>query len=244
MGPRIISIPREQGLGCTDRSSRRNMSSRVFIRLRGDRGRSAPRRVRGLTMIEIVVALSVLVVAASIFCQMLIGTTRLRQLNRENALAGDAARVIVERMRNAPFLEVYRRYNEYPDDDPLGKGTGPGHLFDVPGLTPVEGAPQGKAGQILFPSRQVQVTVTTTTGIGKLATTTTSTATQWHLREDFEDEELGFPRDLNGDNVVDTANHGTDYIVLPVRIRVSWQSPTGARHFELVTQLGDFKPES
>jgi hypothetical protein len=220
------------------------MRSRESFQRRSARARIA--RVRsvgrlGLTVVETVVALSVMVVAASIFCQMLAGTTRLRQLNRENALAADSARVVLEEMRNAPVREVYRRYNADPNDDPLGQGTGPGQYFDVQGLTALDDAPLGKAGQIFFPSQAVQVT--SSGGGGKKSLGTTTTTTQWHLREDFVDEALGMPRDLNGDNVIDTLDHGTDYIVLPVHIRVSWQSPTGTRHFDLLTQLGDFRTE-
>ena len=189
-------------------------------------------------------ALSVLVVAASIFCQTLLSTSRLRQVNRENALAADAARVVLERMRNEPFLEVFRDYNEDPNDDPGGKATGPGHLFDVAGLEALDGAPGGKAGTVVFPSRAVQITQSTggTGKVGGMGGTTTTT--QWQLREDVEDESLGMPRDLNGNNVVDTANHSSDYLILPVRVKIEWQSGTGSRRFEIVTQLGDFIKES
>lgn len=209
----------------------------------------APRARSGLTIVEVVVALSVMIVAASIFCQMLLTTSRLRQINRENALATDAARVQLERIRNRPFLEIYKSYNEELADDPGGQGTGPGHLFTVDGLTPLDDAPQGKCGRVRFPSSQVQVTTTTTSGGGgKLkgaggGTTTTTTTLQWQLREDFQDEELGMPRDLNGNNVVDTANHSADYLILPVRITVEWKGVSGPRRIELVTQLGDFKRE-
>src|SRR5262245_12629866 len=124
------------------------------------------RRRHGVAIVEVVVALSVLVVAASIFCQMLVSTGRLRQMNRENALATDAARVVIEEMRNRPFLEIYRAYNEEPKDDPGGQGTAPGYLFDVPGLTPLDGALQGKAGRIVMPSMQVQVTTSSGSGGG------------------------------------------------------------------------------
>jgi hypothetical protein len=192
-----------------------------------------------------VVALSVLVVAASIFCQTLLSTSRMRHLNRENSLAADAARVALERMRNQPFLEIYRDFNEDPADDPGGNGTGPGHLFDVPGLEPLDDAPQGKVGRITFPTKTVQVNVPTGGGGKKFGGTSLgATVTQWHLREDFADEGLGMPRDLNGNNVVDTSNHSSDYLVLPVRVRLDWKSASGARKFEIVTQLGDFRLEA
>jgi hypothetical protein len=187
---------------------------------------------------EIVVALSVLVVAASIFCQTLLSTSRIRQLNQESALAADAARVVLERMRNQPFLHVYRNHNEDPTDDPGGLGTGAGHLFDVPGLTPLEDAPSGKAGRIWLPSKQVQVT---SGGSGSMkGGVGSSTTDAWQLHEDVQDESLGLPRDLNGDNVVDALDHSKDYLILPVRVRIDWKGGTGARQFEIVTQLGDF----
>jgi hypothetical protein len=206
------------------------------------RAARAARGREGLTIVEVMVALSVVLVAASIFCQMLISTARMRQVNRENALAADGARVVLERMRNLPFLDVYRAYNEDSKDDPGGIGTGPGHLFDVPGLQAIDGAPQGKLGRVFFPSMQVQVT--TSGGGGKLGGLGPSTTTmQWHLREDVTDTALGMPRDLNGNNVVDTADHSLDYLVLPVRVLLEWKHRTGTRKFEIVTELGDFRRE-
>ena len=73
---------------------------------------------------------------------------------------------------------------------------------------------------------------------------TTTTVTQWHLREDVVDERTGMPRDLNGNNVIDTANHSSDYLILPVRVKIEWKGSSGARRFEIDTQLGDFRLES
>ena len=197
------------------------MRSKDHHRKRGPgplpRSRRAHARA-GLSLVEIVVALSVLVVAASIFCQTLLSTARMRHLNRESGLAADAARVVLERMRNEPFLEIYRDFNEDPKDDPGGNATGPGCYFDVTGLEPLDGAPLGKVGRVSFPSMTVQVT---TGGGGKKGGISLggTTVTQWHVREDVVDAGLGMPRDLNGNNVVDTANHSSDYLVLPVRVR-------------------------
>lgn len=189
-----------------------------------------------MSLVEVVVALSVLVVAASIFCQMLLSTARLRQFSRENSLAANAARVVLERMRNETFLQVYRQYNEDPKDDPGGNATGPGNLFDVPGLEPLPDAPQGKVGRIHFPSTAVEVAAT---GGGRLGGAGATTI-QWQVREDIEDPSFGMPRDLNGNNVVDTADHSRDYLILPVRVVIEWKRGTGARRFEVVSQLGDF----
>lgn len=189
-----------------------------------------------MSLVEVVVALSVLVVAASIFCQMLISTARMRQLSRENSLAANAARVVLERMRNETFLRVYQQYNEDPKDDPGGNGTGPGNLFDVPGLDPLGHAPQGKVGRIYLPSTAVEVAAPG----GKNLAGAGATTIQWQVREDIEDPSLGLPRDLNGNNVIDSADHSKDYLILPVRVVIEWKRGTGARKFEVVSQLGDF----
>lgn len=196
----------------------------------------------GLSILEVLVTLSILVVAGSLFCQMLVSGRRIRLVNHEKTLAADAARVVLERMRNMPFLEVYRAYNEDPKDDPGGNGTGHGSTFDVEGLDPLDGA--SAVGKILFPSKLVQVSG----GSGKLGLSGGGGSlggTYYHLHEDLVDARLGMPRDLNGDNKVDDQDHSSAYLLLPVCVRLEWKSGTGERHFEIVTQLGDFplKPE-
>jgi hypothetical protein len=57
------------------------------------------------------------------------------------------------------------------------------------------------------------------------------------LREDVVDPDLGMPRDLDGDGSVDSADHASDYMILPVRIRVVWQGIDGERSFDLHTVL-------
>lgn len=224
------------------RSNALHRSTRQAGRARSVREAAGGSRSGGFTLIEIVIALSVLVVAASIFYQMLLGTSRLRQTNHQNALAADAARVVIEEMRNVPFLEIYKRYNEDPADDPGGAGTGPGNLFDVAGLEALDGAPGGKAGKITFPSLFIEATPGPAPGKKKLGVPGGGGGTPagWQLRENYVDDSLGMPRDLNGDNVVDELNHASDYILLPVRVQVSWQGPAGKRTLEMVSQLSDF----
>ena len=64
----------------------------------------------------------------------------------------------------------------------------------------------GRPGEVLFP---------------------TPTLTSSELRENTVDANWGMPRDLNGDGAIDAANHATDYKLLPVRVRVHWQSSNG-----------------
>ena len=61
------------------------------------------------------------------------------------------------------------------------------------------------------------------------------------LREDEIAAELGLPRDLNGDLLIDDQDHSGDYIVLPVIVRVSWTGKAGNRQFEIATMLAKLK---
>jgi hypothetical protein len=210
-------------------------------------------RSAGLTVVEIVVALSVLVVAVSIFCQMLVSTARMRTMNRESLLAADGARVALERLRNEPFLEVWPLFNEDASDDPAGAGSGPGQRFAVEGLDALEGAPSGMVGRYYFPT--LAETGTSGTGLdgglisggGKTSQSgaggSSGATTTYELREDLTDATLGLPRDLNGDNKVDDKDHALDYLILPVRVEIEWQSKAGVRRFSIVTQLTDFRRE-
>jgi hypothetical protein len=45
------------------------------------------------------------------------------------------------------------------------------------------------------------------------------------------------PRDLDGDGVVDALNHATNYVLLPVRVRVAWRGVSGARQLDFDTLL-------
>jgi hypothetical protein len=62
----------------------------------------------------------------------------------------------------------------------------------------------------------------------------------FQLREDVVDPEMGMPRDLSGDSVVDSADHALDYMLLPVRVTIEWQGVTGRRRFQMFSLLVDF----
>jgi hypothetical protein len=57
------------------------------------------------------------------------------------------------------------------------------------------------------------------------------------LREDVVDAGLGMPRDLDGDGVIDGADHEANYTLLPIRVRVQWRGVSGVRTFDLETVL-------
>jgi type II secretory pathway pseudopilin PulG len=85
--------------------------------------------------------------------------------------------------------------------------------FDVRGLTPQDADADGLVGQVSFPM------------------------VAGELREDVVDVGLGMPRDLDGDGAVDADDHSGDHVVLPVRVRLSWQGVSGDRSVDLATIL-------
>ena len=60
------------------------------------------------------------------------------------------------------------------------------------------------------------------------------------LREDMVFPELGLPRDLNGDGIIDALDHSTDCVLIPMRVSVDWQSRKGPRTVTLTTIIVPF----
>lgn len=169
----------------------------------------------GYTLVELTVAVMVMTITLGGVCTSLLSTVSLSRTNRQTTAGLDAARSRIEAMRGEIFEEVFLRYNATALDDPV-LGLSPGPTFDVRGLTVRNNDPDGFVGEIFFPGDGIT------------------------LREDWNDPELGMPRDLNGDDVIDDLDHKRDYVILPVRIVVSWEGVMGARQLEVVTQLSDY----
>lgn len=158
--------------------------------------------------------LAILAISLSLFGTTLGASLRLDPVGREKAIAAEAARSKLEEMRNHPFSQVFALYNDTPLDDPGGVGTAPGSCFSVADLAPTSAG--ACTGRITFPTFKSQ------------------------LREDIVDENLGTPRDLNGDGVVDEADHAADFIILPVRVTLEWAPQAGKggeRDFTLYTMF-------
>ena len=94
----------------------------------------------------------------------------------------------------------------------------------MPGLDPLPDDADGRVGELIFPE------VNTAAALPAI----------WELREDAVIPELGLPRDLNGDSIVDAADHAADYAVLPVIVRLEWMGDFGPRIFEMHTMLVEF----
>jgi len=196
---------------------------------------------------------SVVLVAVSIFYQMVLSTKRLRVLNHENAVAVEAARCVIEQMRNEEFDEVFELFNADPSDDPGGGGTAPGYRFAVPGLEPLDSAEDGLIGEVMLPALLVEeppaggggqvggMQQVGGGGGGGGGGVVVVAEPEWQLREDFVDTELGLPRDLSGDSIIDDEDHSADYLILPIRIRMRWQGVYGERTLDLYTMVGEFR---
>jgi hypothetical protein len=57
------------------------------------------------------------------------------------------------------------------------------------------------------------------------------------LREDLDAPELGLPRDLDGDGVIDSEDHSGDFRILPVVLELEWVSPSGPQTLRMSTVL-------
>ena len=174
------------------------------------------RRARsGFTLIEIAVAMVLLIIAIGGVSGALVSSVQLSRANEETAIADDAARRMAARLDTVPFMEIFATFNADPGDDPDGFDTAPGASFDVRGLTFRTSDPDGRVGEILFPTAELA---------GGLA-----------LVESVEVPLQGMPRDLNGDGLVDVGpvDRTDEYIVLPVTIRLEWRGASGNRRLEL-----------
>ena len=97
------------------------------------------RPASGFTMIELMIAMVVVVVALLGATSALYYSDASRQMTREKVLAQNAARRMIEQMRDANFSTVFASYST---------GGTPGPTFTVEHLTAIPSVP---VGQITFP---------------------------------------------------------------------------------------------
>lgn len=165
------------------------------------------------------VSLSVLTIALLAFSQAILMSLTAGQVQREQGIARDAARQMIERMQAETFSEVFARYNATAVDDP-GAGNLFAASFAVTGLQARADDADALVGEILFP---------TAPGAGGALM----------LREDLDDDRFGTPRDLNADGVIDALDHSVDYQLLPVSVRLQWRGRAGNASLEFRTYLAD-----
>ncbi len=141
------------------------------------------------------------------------------EVTRQISIATRSAQTQMEDLKGFDFATVFAAFNPDPADDPGGAGTAGGSAFAVAGLDALPGDADGLVGEILLP-----------VGPGAPGV----------LREDMVMPDLGMPRDLNGDGLVDAVDHSGDYQILPVLVRLTWQGQSGTSTLEFKTLLSGF----
>jgi hypothetical protein len=175
----------------------------------------------GFSLLEVTLVVTVLLFAMLAMSRSLGESMQLTEVNRESALAMDAAREMIEVLEGVPeFSDIFLLYNSDPTDDPGVLGSAPGSGFAVAGLQAPADDPDGLAGEVLFP--------TVLNGFG-----------QPRLSEQVDDPGLGMPRDLDGDGESISPDVSDTYRLLPVRILIRWRCSTGERVHEVRTLIAD-----
>jgi type II secretory pathway pseudopilin PulG len=178
---------------------------------------AAPRRdIGGYSLVEVMMAAVVVGVAVLGAVSAILSSVGLTRVNRDTAVARQAARRAIEEVQGVPLQEVFAAFNDTAADDAGLTVAASGADFAVAGLTPVFNDPDGMCGRITFPVAAGAPAV---------------------LREDVADPGLGMPLDLNLDGLIDGADHSGDYVLLPVRVQVQWRGPGGVQTTELTTVL-------
>lgn len=173
----------------------------------------APRsRMRGFTLVETLVAASVLTIAVLGHAATAVSADRLNQLGARRGLAVLTLQRFVERMRaDDDWAGLYARLLansvESASDTTLAS------LAADPALTTF--APSAYYPDFVAPSSLGTVTVL----VQVPATTVAGTR---HLLENLVAPRYGLPYDLDGDGIIDAASHDTDRRALPVVVRLRW----------------------
>jgi len=228
-----------------------------------------PSRARqdGLGLIDTLVSAVVIAVSILGFLSATLTSTSLEKQNRTIATANELSRSVVEQMLALPIAQVLPSYNANPADDPNGAGTAPGEQFvlqtaaqtatsatrlvtNLVTSLPGTGSPAHDDDDDDDDGGHARSSVSAANGIPRtmtcrieLPTTVDATGADF-LREDVVAPEFGLPADLNGDGVIDAANHAADYQMLPVIIRLEWStSGGGTRSATYAIVLGQgFRP--
>lgn len=100
------------------------------------RGGAVPSSRDGFTLIEVLVALSVVAVAVVGLLGMVVMATGQDENAADQNAAMDAAMSLISEIRQTPFHQVYSKYKD--------------HAFPVEGLNPWPGDPDGLPGRVVI----------------------------------------------------------------------------------------------
>lgn len=100
----------------------------------GERRRRGARARAGLTLLELMFALTLMLIGLLGFAQVLMITSTAAAAAREEAMASQAAAEMLKTIQSAGFAQIFGLYNDVTADDPGGPGTAPGKNFAIAGL--------------------------------------------------------------------------------------------------------------
>ncbi len=206
---------------------RRNRGLALLIGFRrGREGGACPpklspqRSVGGFSLLEVMVALSVLIIGLVGLLAVIASTTRLNALSRENLVARRSAERMLESMRNTPWKDIFKHYHLKANDayTPAASVSAVAHGPDfevekndagLQVLRPLSGDADGKCGKIYFPTD----------------------ASGSDLLEKGSGAFVGSGADLDLDRngLIDTTDVSKDYKLLPVRLVIEWEGISGPR---------------
>lgn len=174
----------------------------------------------GFSLIEVLISVALVTVAVVGALSSITSTASLGESNRESALAYRAAQRRLEQVQASTFEDVFALYNADDLDDPAGVAA-PGPHFDVAGLDPQDGDADGRVGRVSFPI---------SIGAGPALVVNADLETPgYDVRSSWPsgvsrayppDTDIGSIRDLD---------LSSGYLLLPVRVEVSWTGATGDR---------------
>lgn len=166
--------------------------------------RTLPRRSRaGMTLLDVLMAISVLAVAVGLTSVTISSSARYAKGARETVVAYEAAESMMAELESRDFATVFADFNGTTADDGADS---PGQHFVVDGLDARPEDVDGFAGRVLFPTTAMAPAV---------------------LRENLDDPLFGLPADLDADGAIDGTDKAATYRILPVRIEVEWLGQQG-----------------
>lgn len=190
----------------------------------------------GIGLLDGLIALTVFSLSAFGFLSFTLSGQALEVETRDRLAAASFARQVMEEVRRSDFTEVFASYNGDPTDDPRGAGTAPGDQFTSKELGRLLGSATEEIGGLLghtpLPTVDPNAVPDST-----VAVVFPTDGTGLQIREDIIDPALGMPRDLNGDGLIDAANHAGDALFLPVQVQVVYQTGRGPKQVTLHTVL-------
>lgn len=167
------------------------------------------RRSRGLTLIEIMIALSMLAIISMALTTMLVTSANLQQVNKEMDVAMYVAQSAIDSIRAYPdFDKIYVAFNANTGDDPPVPLAS---MWSPPDFAAMMLDPTDPAGlRQILDGGQVRYFFPDDGSF---------------LREDMTDPWFdGVDRSIDGDSTADNTNANAVYEMLPVMVRVSWES--------------------